>query len=48
MRAVRPAARAWVAGGLVLCGLLAFCGSDAERRDPPPLGSVVVTDLGPG
>ncbi len=49
MRAVRPAARAWVAGGLVLCGLLAFPGSDLGASKPaPPLGSVVIPDLGPG
>lgn len=49
MRAPRPAARAWVAGGLVLCGLLAFPGSDLGASGPaPPLGSVVIPDLGPG
>ncbi len=49
MRAVGPAARAWVAGGLVLYGLLAFPGSDLGASGPaPPLGSVVITDLGPG
>lgn len=49
MRAIRPAARAWVAGGLVLCGRLAFPGSDLGASGPaPPLGSVVITDLGPG
>jgi len=49
VRAVRPAARAWVVGGLVLCGLLAFPGSDLGASGPArPLGSVVITDLGPG
>ena len=49
MRVVRPAAHARVAGGLVLCGLLALPGSaGAASRTAPALGSVVIPALGPG
>lgn len=49
MSLVRPAARAWVAAGLVLLVLLAMGGHAAGASGPArPLGSVVVPDLGPG
>ena len=46
---VEPVARCWVAGGLVLCALLAWPGTaGAAPKPPPPLDTVVVPDLGPG
>ncbi len=49
MSLVRPAARAWVAAGIVLCGLLALSSSPlGASRPAPPLGTVVIPDLGPG
>ncbi len=45
----RPTARAWVAGGLVLCGLLVQPASaHGAVRPAPPLDTVVVEDGGPG
>jgi len=45
----RPAARAWVAGGLVLCGLLVLPASAHGAVGPaPPLDAVVIEDGGPG
>ncbi len=50
MRVVRPGPRTWVAGGLVLCGLVALaCPAAGGASQPaPPLGSVVIADLEPG